>query len=190
MSHRRGTKAEPLLGFIEGYQAQLQGAAQAWGPLIKVTVRCQIEAASLVSRRARAALELPSRLAACRSPFDLMSESLRFWSAASDEYAQSSRRIMDAWMRPAQPMAVVPPVAPRPPVKRAEPVKRPPEPAAAPVDRAKVPKAGRAKGPAKPAERAKAPASPVEIPKLKKGNGRANVPRGKSRTPASRRLPA
>lgn len=66
------------------------------GPL-KAAARCQLEVLGLVNRRAQAYMHVPTRLAQCRTPQDLLNEQMGFWRTAAEQYAESSRRIFDAW---------------------------------------------------------------------------------------------
>jgi hypothetical protein len=78
------------------YFAGLDVMAQTMGPM-KGFVRCQLEMMGLMSRRTQAYMEMPSRISRCRTPQDLMSEQARFWQTAFQQYAESSRRMMEAW---------------------------------------------------------------------------------------------
>lgn len=70
---------------------------QAAEPVLKSAARCNLELMSLAGRRARAYLELPAALSRCRSPQDLAGEQMRFWQSAAQDYAESSRSLMEAW---------------------------------------------------------------------------------------------
>lgn len=59
--------------------------------------RCQLECQGLMSRRAQAYLELPGRVAACRTPQDLVQEQARFWQMAFQQYAECSQKMMTSW---------------------------------------------------------------------------------------------
>jgi hypothetical protein len=71
--------------------------ANAAGPLLKGTARCNLELISLASRRARACFDVAARLRACRSPQDLAVEQVRFWQQAVQDYSDSARCLMEAW---------------------------------------------------------------------------------------------
>jgi hypothetical protein len=88
--------AGPLPDLLEAYFAGVNQMAQGLGPM-KGIARCQLEMMGLMSRRAQAYLEIPSRLSRCQSPQSLMLEQLRFWQNAFQQYSESSRHIMDAW---------------------------------------------------------------------------------------------
>lgn len=54
------------------------------------------EMTSLAQKCTRAYLDLPSQLAGCRSPHDVLSLQMRFWQGAAADCAESSRRVMNA----------------------------------------------------------------------------------------------
>ena len=58
-------------------------------PFWKFTARLQIETIALMSRRAQACMELPSTLARCASPQDILTEQVRYWQLAQRHYMQS-----------------------------------------------------------------------------------------------------
>lgn len=70
--------------------------SQASAPL-KAAARCQLEVLGFMNRRVQAYMQVPSRLAQCRTPQDLVNEQLAFWRTAGEQYSDSSRRIMEAW---------------------------------------------------------------------------------------------
>jgi hypothetical protein len=84
----------PLSG-LPGFDPQT-ATAQATAPL-KVAGRCQLEVLGLANRRAQAYMQLPTRLAQCRTPQDLLNEQLAFWRTASEQYTDSTRKITEAW---------------------------------------------------------------------------------------------
>jgi hypothetical protein len=69
---------------------------QAYEPVFKGFARWQLELLTLSSRRAQAYLELPSRLAQCRTPQDLANEQMQFWQAAYHQYTESAQRALVA----------------------------------------------------------------------------------------------
>lgn len=71
-------------------------SAGATAPL-KAAARCQLEMFGLVNRRTQAYMRVPTRLAQCRTPQDVINEQMAFWRTASEQYAESSRRIAEAW---------------------------------------------------------------------------------------------
>jgi hypothetical protein len=64
---------------------------------MKAMARWQLEAMGLMSRRAQAYMEIPSRMSRCRTPQDLMAEQVRFFQTAFQQYQQSSQRMLEAW---------------------------------------------------------------------------------------------
>lgn len=71
-------------------------------PWLKAAARGNLEAFTLMSRRAQAYMELPMRLSQCRTPQDFANEQMRFWQTMASQYADSSRRIAGAWLDVAQ----------------------------------------------------------------------------------------
>ncbi len=65
--------------------------------LPKAQTRTWLEIVALSSRRAQAYMAIPTELAACRSPQDVMSAQARFWETAFAQYNQSARAIADIW---------------------------------------------------------------------------------------------
>lgn len=86
---------------LQLYFSGLDSMAQSMGPM-KGFARWQLEAMGLMSRRAQAYMEIPSRLSRCRTPQDLMAEQARFMQTAFQQYTESSRRMMEAWTQMAQ----------------------------------------------------------------------------------------
>lgn len=84
-------------GLFQSAFAGMDNVALACEPAVRSTARCQLEAMGLMSRRAQAYMELPSRLSQCRTPQDLISEQNRFWQDAFQQYSDSSRRMLAAW---------------------------------------------------------------------------------------------
>jgi len=70
--------------------------AQISAPL-KAAARCQLEVLGLVNRRTQAYLQVPARLAHCRSPQDILNEQMSFWRTAAEQYGETSRKVFDAW---------------------------------------------------------------------------------------------
>ena len=72
-------------------------AAQLPDQWMSGLVRSQLGLQGLMFRRAQAYLELPSRMAQCRSLQDLMAEQQRFIQTCLGQYSQSSQQIMGTW---------------------------------------------------------------------------------------------
>lgn len=71
-------------------------AQSYYEPVFKGFARWQLELLTLSSRRAQAYLELPSRLAQCRTPQDLANEQMQFWQTAYHQYTESAQRALVA----------------------------------------------------------------------------------------------
>ncbi len=54
------------------------------------------EMTGLAQKCTRAYLDLPAQLASCRSPQDVLGLQMRLWQGTMNEYAESSRRVMNA----------------------------------------------------------------------------------------------
>jgi hypothetical protein len=91
-----GPCANPFQAYFTSLESLSQGLEPMKGPM-KSVARCQLEVMGLVSRRAQAVMEIPSRIAQCRTPQDLVNEQARFWTTAFEQCSESSRRIMEAW---------------------------------------------------------------------------------------------
>lgn len=81
------------------YFTAIENASAAFAP-VKSVARAQAEMIGFISRRARACFEAPAQLTTCRNPHDILHEQMRFWNLAAEEYAETSRRVMEAWALP------------------------------------------------------------------------------------------
>lgn len=81
---------------LNGYWQAFGAFAEAAEPLTQSTTRASLEMCCLTTARARAYLELPRTIAACRSPQDLFVAQLRFWQRAGADYIAASQRIAAA----------------------------------------------------------------------------------------------
>lgn len=95
----------PCQNLMQAYFGGLDNTAQGFEPVLKGMARMQLEMISFSSRRAQAYLEIPSRLAAVRTPQDLLNEQMRFWQTAFQQYSEGSRRVMTAMSSMAQTQA-------------------------------------------------------------------------------------
>jgi Phasin protein. len=93
-----GAFASPFHFYFSNLDAISQSASPMIGPM-KALARWQLEAMGLLSRRAQAYIEIPARLSRCRSPQDLLSEQARFMQTAFQQYQESSKRMIDAWVQ-------------------------------------------------------------------------------------------
>ena len=71
--------------------------ARAAEPLARSAARAQLELSSLVGTRVKAWSEIPSTLAQCRTPFDLLQAQVAFWQEAGRDYTETTQRVMSAW---------------------------------------------------------------------------------------------
>jgi hypothetical protein len=96
-----GERGSPAAGpFVNLSQACCNGLdflAKSSEPLIKGVGRVNLEMLGLVTRRARAWLELPSRIGQCKSPLDFSHEQMRFWQTAALDYAEGVQRLSMAF---------------------------------------------------------------------------------------------
>jgi hypothetical protein len=86
-------KAGPFCNLSQGYFNGLDLAARGYEPMFRNAARWNLELMGLATRRTRAWLELPSRLAGCRTPQDLAQASLQYWQTAAQDYADGARRL-------------------------------------------------------------------------------------------------
>ena len=97
---------DPLGGPIQAMLNTAYGGWVATGrnfePWLRAAARGNLEAFTLMSRRAQAYLELPMRLSQCRTPQDFVNEQVRFWQTMTRQYTESSQRIVGAWLDVAQ----------------------------------------------------------------------------------------
>lgn len=94
------TYVNGLQSVSPGFGAQspdLQALGSQFAAPAKAAVRCQLEALGLANRRAQAYLDLPARVARCKTPQDLIREQTDFWRTAAEQYSESAQRIGFAW---------------------------------------------------------------------------------------------
>jgi hypothetical protein len=85
--------------FMPGMAPALDGQAlsqHATAPL-KAAARCQLETYGLLNRRMQAYMQVPTRLAQCRTPQDLLNEQMAFWRIATEQYRETAVKIGQAW---------------------------------------------------------------------------------------------
>jgi hypothetical protein len=89
-----------LQSLSQGFGGQAADAqaigSQVTGPA-KAVARCQLEAMGLMNRRAQAYMDIPARIARCKTPQDLINEQMAFWKTAAEQYTESSQKIAEAW---------------------------------------------------------------------------------------------
>ncbi len=87
----------PCQVMVQSVTGGLDQAFKAWEPAAKGMVRANLEWVALANRRGQAYLEVPTRLAQCRTPQDLLGEQARFWQTAAAQYQDSARQMMSIW---------------------------------------------------------------------------------------------
>ena len=87
----------PFQDLFHNYTSGLTSGPQGFDVMMRNMARCQLEMQGLMSRRAQAYLELPSRVSQCRTPQELVQEQTRFWQNAVEQYSECSRRVFGAW---------------------------------------------------------------------------------------------
>lgn len=88
--------SNPYFAPIQAYFGGLDTLAQSMSPM-KGLARWQLEVMGLMSRRAQAYMEFPSRLQQCRTPQDLVNEQARFLRTSFEQYIETTQRIAEAW---------------------------------------------------------------------------------------------
>lgn len=83
---------------VQAATTQMELASRTFEPWLKAGTRSNLELLALATRRGRAAMDLASRLAACRTPQDAIREQGAFWQGAAQDWLESSNRIMSAWL--------------------------------------------------------------------------------------------
>lgn len=71
--------------------------ASATTPVLKAAARGHLELQGLANRRMQAWIEVPGKAMACRSPNDVVNAQTQFWQTAYRQYAESAKRIAEAW---------------------------------------------------------------------------------------------
>ncbi len=85
------------IGLLPSSDASGSVGPQRLGAPFKAAARCQLELFGLANRRTQAYLQIPSRLAQCRSPHDVLNEQMAFWRTAAEQYGDTYRKIFDTW---------------------------------------------------------------------------------------------
>ena len=91
-----GYLVQPYVAAFENL-GLLSNDPQRFNAPLKVAARCQLEVLGLANRRSQAYLQIPARLAQCRSPRELLDEQMAFWRTAAEQYGETYRKIFDAW---------------------------------------------------------------------------------------------
>ena len=96
----------PFQAYFKGMSgSDTKPSAMPLEHMMRSVTLCQLELQGLLSRRAQAYVELPSRLPEIRTTQDMIQEQTRFWQTAMQQYAECSQRMMATWMQAMQPPA-------------------------------------------------------------------------------------
>ena len=82
----------PGMAFPAGGMAAMQGFANS-------VMRGNMEVMGLLSRRARAHMELPKNATACRTAAEVGQLGAQFWREAFEDYLHVNQRLMGLWMQ-------------------------------------------------------------------------------------------
>jgi hypothetical protein len=93
-SHANGKT--PANSPFQFYFGGLETFGQAYDPFLKGIARTQLEMLGFFNRRAQAYMQIPARVAQCRTPQDLATAQAQFWRAAYEDYTQSMGRVTGA----------------------------------------------------------------------------------------------
>lgn len=96
-SERLDPKAGPLGNLSQAYFCNLDAMVKGCEPALKGAGRWSLELVGLTAKRAQAWLEIPARLAKCKTPADVFGEQMRFWQAAASDYAEGYHRLLAVW---------------------------------------------------------------------------------------------
>lgn len=77
--------------------AQFGDLARRFEPMAQAAARAHLESVSLAAQQVRTAFELPSRLAACRTPQEVVSTQVQFWQSVATQQYEGTQRIASAW---------------------------------------------------------------------------------------------
>lgn len=102
MEHRSDPSGRPFQDMLNTAYGGFALGGRTFEPWFKAAARGNLEILTLMSRRAQAYLELPTRLCQCRTPQDVAAEQLRFWQTMAQQYTESSQRVLGAWSSLAQ----------------------------------------------------------------------------------------
>ncbi len=90
-------KSGPFGNLGQVYLGNLDAVAKGFEPVLRGAGRWNLEVLGLMTRRARAWAEVPSRLSQCRTPQDLLREQLQFWQTAAHDYTDGAQRLSAAF---------------------------------------------------------------------------------------------
>lgn len=98
MDYKPNPSGGPVQAMLNTAYGGLAASGRNFEPWIRAATRGNLEAFTLMSRRAQAYMELPMRLSQCRTPQELVNEQMHFWQTMTRQYAESSQRIAAAWL--------------------------------------------------------------------------------------------
>jgi len=78
---------------FQTYFGGLEAVGQAYDPFLKCAARTQIEILGFFNRRAQAYMQIPGRLAYCRTAQDVLAAQVQFWRSACEDYTESAARV-------------------------------------------------------------------------------------------------
>ncbi|MFA5898736.1 MAG: phasin family protein [Hyphomicrobium sp.] len=93
-SHTNGKS--PTHGAFQFAFGGLEAFGQAYDPFLKGIARTQLELYGFWNRRAQAYMQIPARLAQCRTPQDIANVQTQFWRSAYEDYTDSTGRVANA----------------------------------------------------------------------------------------------
>lgn len=100
-----GGKYQPLQFFnpqsvqamMSSCDAGKSAVAKEVEPVAKAAVLANCEVASLVSKRARAYLDLPATMASCRTPYEMFEKQQAFWQQCAKDYGKAANAMSSVW---------------------------------------------------------------------------------------------
>ena len=93
-SHANGKS--PAHSAYQMYFGGLESLGQAYDPFLKSIARTQLEMMGFLNRRAQAYMQIPARVAQCRTPQDLVAAQTQFWRSAYEDYTESVARVTNS----------------------------------------------------------------------------------------------
>jgi hypothetical protein len=97
VGERIDPKSGPFGNFNQAYVNNLDSAAKGFEPVLRGMALWNLEVLGLMTRRARAWAEIPSRLSQCKTPQDVVREQMQFWQAAAHDYTDGAQRLSVAF---------------------------------------------------------------------------------------------
>ena len=95
-SERPDLKLGPFENLAHTYFSGLDALFKASEPTLRGVARIYLELMTLSTRRAQAWLDFPAVLGACRTPYEALSEEVKFWQNAAGQYAVGAQRLFAA----------------------------------------------------------------------------------------------